>query len=221
MKTLDRKLSRIRSGSFTPADFVMADAGDSDMALGVAAAGPAERGGLKTRTDHLGSMEEIVRPGAVDVMLVSAANGEGRARRGLFAGGPVTRAILAPDTTAERTLFLKIAYNGARALEELVEHDPSLIVGILGGAAGTTRDTFELLSQAMRHGARVALFGRKINLAESPLEMLGFMWRVVRGEVGAAEAVRGYHAALGKKGLRPRRSLEEDSLVTEPVLLPR
>ena len=128
---------------------------------------------------------------------------------------------LAGVTSAERPLFLKIAYNGARALEELVEHDPSLIVGILGGAAGTTRDTFELLSQAMRHGARVALFGRKINLAESPLEMLGFMWRVVRGEVGAAEAVRGYHAALGKKGLRPRRSLEEDSLVTEPVLLPR
>src|SRR5438128_2404671 len=137
-----------------------------------------------------------------------------------FVNDSVVRA-LAGVTSAERPLFLKIAYNGARALEELVEHDPSLIVGILGGAAGTTRDTFELLSQAMRHGARVALFGRKINLAESPLEMLGFMWRVVRGEVGAAEAVRGYHAALGKKGLRPRRSLEEDSLVTEPVLLPR
>ena len=99
MKTLDRKLSRIRSGSFTPADFVMADAGDSDMALGVAAAGPAERGGLKTRTAHLGSMEEIIRAGAVDVMLVSAANGEELARRGLFAEGPVTLAIRANDTT--------------------------------------------------------------------------------------------------------------------------
>src|SRR5256885_2833757 len=99
MKTLDRKLSRIRSGSFTPADFVMADAGDSDMALGVAAAGPAERGGLKTRTAHPGFLEEIVRAGAVDVMLGSAANGEGLARRGPFAQGPVTPALPAHDTT--------------------------------------------------------------------------------------------------------------------------
>src|SRR2546423_14825868 len=102
MKPLDRKLSRIRSGSFPPADFVMADAGDSDMALGVAAAGPAERGGLKTRTAHLGSMEEIVRAGAVDVMLVSAANGEELARRGLFAQGPVTPGIPAHPTTRLR-----------------------------------------------------------------------------------------------------------------------
>ena len=36
-------------------------------------------------------------------------------------------------------------------------------------AAGTTRDTFELLAQGVKYGARVALFGRKIGLAESPL----------------------------------------------------
>jgi len=39
MKTLDRKLSRIRSGSFTPADFVMADAGDPARRRGVFTAG--------------------------------------------------------------------------------------------------------------------------------------------------------------------------------------
>src|SRR2546427_10181658 len=88
MKTLDRKLSRIRSGSFTPADFVMADAGDSDMALGVAAAGPAERGGLKTRPAHPGPMGGNVRAGAGGVMLGLAAQREGAAPRGPFSRGP-------------------------------------------------------------------------------------------------------------------------------------
>src|SRR2546426_3416100 len=98
MKTLDRKLSRIRSGSFTPADFVMADAGDSDMALGVAAAGPAERAGPQTRTAHLGSMEVIVRAGAADAMLVSAANRREHAPRGPFPAGPATLGHRANDT---------------------------------------------------------------------------------------------------------------------------
>ncbi len=72
---------------------------------------------------------------------------------------------LAGVVEAQRPRFLKIAYNGAKALEELASFDPSLIVGLLGGSAGTTRDTFELLEQGERYGARVALFGRKINLA--------------------------------------------------------
>jgi len=37
-----------------------------------------------------------------------------------------------------------------------------LVVGLLGGSSGTTRDTFELLSQGEKAGARVALFGRKL-----------------------------------------------------------
>ena len=55
---------------------------------------------------------------------------------------------LAGVTAAHRPLFLKMPYNGADALAELVEHDPSVVVGILGGSAGTTRDTFELLDRA-------------------------------------------------------------------------
>ena len=43
---------------------------------------------------------------------------------------------------------------------------------MLGGGAGTTRDCFELIHQAQKYGARVALFGRKINLAESPLDIV-------------------------------------------------
>ena len=75
---------------------------------------------------------------------------------------------LAGLTEAERPKFLKIAYNGPKALEELASFDPGLVVGVLGGGAGTTRDCFELIHQAEKYGARVALFGRKINLAEFP-----------------------------------------------------
>jgi hypothetical protein len=125
---------------------------------------------------------------------------------------------LAGVTKAERPEFLKIAYNGPKALEELASFDPSLVVGVLGGGAGTNRDAFELISQAERFGARVALFGRKINLAESPLEMVAMLRRVASGEVKPAEAVKAYHGALQKKGIKPDRSLEDDSKVTEAVL---
>ena len=86
-------------------------------------------------------------------------------------------------TKADRPQFLKIAYNGPKALEELASFDPSITVGVLGGGAGTTRDCFELLNQAEKYGARVALFGRKINLAEDPLAMVSFMREVASGNI--------------------------------------
>ena len=116
-------------------------------------------------------------------------------------------------------LFLKIEFNGARAMEELARYDPErLVVGILGGAAGTTRDTFELLGQARAAGARVALFGRKINLAERPLELVALMREVIGERLDPAAAVEEYHRRLEAAGVAPRRSLEDDLEVTEPVL---
>lgn len=125
---------------------------------------------------------------------------------------------LAGVVKADRPLFLKIAYNGPKALEELATHDPGLIIGVLGGAAGTTRDCFELLAQAERHGARLALFGRKINLAESPLDMVAMMRQVVDGDLAPAEAVKAYHGLLQRKNIKPYRALAEDNEVTEPAL---
>lgn len=55
------------------------------------------------------------------------------------------------------------------------------MVGVLGGGAGTTRDAFELVAQAERYGARLALFGRKINLAGSQEQMIRHLRRVVLG----------------------------------------
>ena len=90
---------------------------------------------------------------------------------------------------------------------------------ILGGGAGTTYDAFKLLSEAKKYGARVALFGRKINLAESPLDMVRLMRAVADGALTPLEAVKDYHAALQKKGLKAGRGLAADSAITEPVLL--
>jgi hypothetical protein len=136
---------------------------------------------------------------------------------GAFVNDSITRA-LAGVTDAQRPLFLKVAYNGPDALAELAGYDPSLVVGILGGSSGTTRDTYELLHQAEKHGARVALFGRKIQRAESQLDLVGLMRPVLRGELDPADAVRAYHDALAKAEIAPHRELEADLEVTDPVL---
>ena len=125
---------------------------------------------------------------------------------------------LAGVAAADRPQFLKIAYNGPKALEELAGFDPGLVVGVLGGGAGTTRDTFELLAQAERFGARVALFGRKINLAESPLAIVALMREVASGDLKPAEAVRAYHGTLQRDGITPARALDDDLAITERVL---
>jgi hypothetical protein len=125
---------------------------------------------------------------------------------------------LAGVLKADRPQFLKVAYNGPKALEELASYDPGLIVGVLGGAAGTTRDCFELLAQAERYGARLALVGRKINLAESPLDIVTLMRQVVEGNLAPEEAVKAYHGILQKQAIKPHRPLQDDNAITEPAL---
>jgi hypothetical protein len=127
--------------------------------------------------------------------------------------------MLAGITASQRPVFLKVAYNGAAALEELVEHDPSLVVGVLGGNAGTTHDTFALLQRIEAHGGRVALFGRKIQSAESQLDLVNLMWRVLHGELSPADAVRAYHQILTDADIKPQRALEADLTLSDPVLV--
>jgi hypothetical protein len=134
-----------------------------------------------------------------------------------FVNDSILRA-LAGVTSAGRPAFLKIPYNGAKWLDELVSYDPDLVVGILGGSAGTVRDCFELLHQGERNGARVALFGRKINLAESPLDLLALFQPVLKREIAPKEAVRAYHASLEKAGIRPKLPLPDDLMISEAAL---
>ena len=128
---------------------------------------------------------------------------------GAYVGDSIIRCF-AGLTRAERPRFLKIAYNGPRAMTELCSYDPELVVGILGGAAGTNRDTFQLLADAQRDGAEWPCSGARSSSAESPLEMVRHMRRVVDGELSPEEAVREYHAGHPGGRPRPARPLDED-----------
>ena len=96
-----------------------------------------------------------------------------------------------------------MVYHGPKAMEELVHYDPHLVVGILGGSAGTTYDAFKLLSEAKKYGARVALFGRKINNAENQLAFIRFLRWIADGEITAEEAVKAYHGVLQQLDIKP------------------
>jgi hypothetical protein len=126
--------------------------------------------------------------------------------------------VLAGVAGPGRPLFLKTAYHGPRAMEELVTYDPQLVVGILGGAAGTTYDAFKLLAEARRHGARAALFGRKINTAECQLTFVEHLRRIADDQLSPEEAVRSYHDALVKRRIPPTRALADDMELTSNVM---
>jgi hypothetical protein len=138
-------------------------------------------------------------------------------KTGAFLNDHIVR-TLAGVTSAGRPLFLKIPYNGPGPLEELVSYDPTLVVGILGGSAGTTFDAFQLLHDAQQHGARVALFGRKINLSEHPLAFIEFLRRIADGEITPADAVKAYHDVLRREAIKPARPLQADLQPTTQLM---
>jgi hypothetical protein len=121
-------------------------------------------------------------------------------------------------TSKGRPLFLKMVYHGPKAMEELVHYDPHLVVGILGGSAGTTYDAFKLLAEAQKYGARVALFGRKINNAENQLTFIRFLRLIVDRVITPEEAVKAYHGVLRQLGIKPHRSLADDMVLQTNVM---
>lgn len=125
--------------------------------------------------------------------------------------------MVAGIPAASRPEFLKIPYNGAQALEELVTYT-SVIVGILGGPASTTYDSYKLIATVKKYGARVALFGRRIKDAADPLAFTEFLRAVVDGDMSPEEGVKAYHGALQAAGIKPQRSLEEDMVIETEAL---
>lgn len=327
-KSLDRKLAKILAGAYKPTDFIIADAKDADMSVGVMAPAPfpgkeigaSGPGVYRSRQDYLGHMRTLIEQGDIDIMLASASNGEMLAKNpqqlknvtlavrgndttdiwfprgsdyagsmsqpfqtvnlakvkkfcdlvlysltfnndleadrktlsdyrqfrieaaelgirhflevfnpnapqnlkpedfGSFVNDSIVRA-LAGVTASERPIFLKVAYNGGQPLQELTQADSTLVVGLLGGSSGTTRDTFELLARGEKSGARVALFGRKIQRAESQTDLVSLMRPVIEGELTPTEAVKKYHNLLAASIIKPQRTLKADLKLTDPVLL--
>jgi hypothetical protein len=109
-----------------------------------------------------------------------------------------------------RPLFLKVAYHGPAAMEQLAGYDSHLVVGILGGSSGTTFDAFHQLWEAKKYGARVALYGRMINNSEHQLTFIEHLRGLADGHLEPREAVLSYHAALQRLNIRPYRTLEID-----------
>jgi hypothetical protein len=117
-----------------------------------------------------------------------------------------------------RPIFLKIAYHGPAAMEQLVSYDRSLIVGVLGGSAGTTLDAFHQLWEAKKYGGRVALYGRMINNAESQTAFIQHLRWIADGEINdPAQAVKSYHGMLEAAGIKPYRSLADDLIPTKRI----
>lgn len=322
-KRLDQKLARIRAGQYQPADFIIADAKDADMAFGCATPGKGEGGRMKPLKHYRDDIVKVTQSDLADIMLMSLSSAEVMTRQGLFADTDVTPAVRLNDTTdiwhprgatyaespalpfrtarldrvrpvadlglyavtfyndleldlhtveeyarfrdeafdagmrhflevfnpampvgtstgdfaaynndmiarilagvsrLDRPIFLKATYNGPAATEEIAAYDPeNLIFGILGGGAGTTRDCLELIRQAEKYGARVALFGRKIYYAEDSVLMLRAMRRVIEEGTGSEEGVKAYHAEMAAAGIKPIRPLADDLEVSDPVLKP-
>src|SRR5881409_4040227 len=136
---------------------------------------------------------------------------------GEFINDNILRTLAGVPETG-RPIFLKIVYHGPKAMEELAQYDPNLVVGILGGSAGTTCDAFKLIRDAQKYGARVALFGRKINNAEHQLAFIEMLRLITDGKVSPEEAVRAYHGVLQAKGLKPHRPLQDDLKLTDPAM---
>ncbi len=147
----------------------------------------------------------------------NVASGIAPEKLGEFINDNILR-TLAGVAEAGRPVFLKIVYHGPKAMEELAQYDPNLVVGILGGGAGTTYDAFKLIHDAQKYGARVALYGRKINNAEHQLAFIEMLRLITDGKVSPEEAVRAYHGVLQGKGIKPHRTLDDDLKLTDQAM---
>ncbi len=147
---------------------------------------------------------EVFAPNAASASIKNVAR---------FVNDSIAR-LLAGVVAAERPLFLKMPYFGPGPAAELANYDPTLVIGVLGGSAGTTHDAFQMVAEAKQHGVRAALFGRKINQAEDQLAFIRGLRGVADGESSPRDAVKRYHSDLAEQAIRPHRSLEDDLQLT-------
>src|SRR3974390_1744991 len=153
----------------------------------------------------------------LEVFDPNVSSGVAPEKLGEFINDNIIRS-LAGVPQSGRPLFLKIVYHGPRAMEELAQYDPNLIVGVLGGSAGTTYDAFRLIHDAQKYGARVALFGRTIKNAEHQLAFIEMLRFITEGKVTPEEAVRAYHGVLQAKNIKPRLPLDKDLELTDQAM---
>ena len=112
-KSLDAKLARIHADPQGARDFILADAKDADMAMGIQAPGSAwdgERDRLRSLADYREQMREVGRQALVDILLMSASS---HASAG--SGGTAVRR-LACDGSCSRQRHHRYSYGTRRML---------------------------------------------------------------------------------------------------------
>src|SRR2546428_5841876 len=102
-KKTHAKLARIHAAPHGARDFILADAKDADMGMGLQATGSAwggERERPRSLAEYREQMRESARQELVDILLMSASSHDllGMEER-LFDSSPVTVAVRANDTT--------------------------------------------------------------------------------------------------------------------------
>ena len=91
---LDQKLDRIRSGDYTPQDFIIADAKDGDMGGGAGATGiDSQTGCARPAAFYRAAMKEMAASGMVDIMLMSLSSAEALATEDVCLSNNVTPAV--------------------------------------------------------------------------------------------------------------------------------
>jgi hypothetical protein len=115
-------------------------------------------------------------------------------------------------------LFLKIVYHGPRAMEELAQYDPNLVVGI--SAAARERRTMPLdLSTTRRSTARGwRCLDAKLTTREHQLAFIEMLRLITDGKVTPEEAVRAYHGVLQARNIKPKLTLEKDLELTDQAM---
>ena len=104
-KSLETKLQKIKKQIYKPKDFIIADAKDGDMAMGIVTPGPKRDSkgkilkSFKKLNDYKQAMISMSKSNLVDIMLMSASTGEELIKKKIFINSKVTPAIRMNDTT--------------------------------------------------------------------------------------------------------------------------
>lgn len=111
-KSLNRRLETILANA-GPADFILADAKDADMAFGIAAPGRDPDGHHRSLSEYRQKIRDVVAQGIVDIVIMSASTNELLALdERIFDGTAVTPAARANDTS-DIWMARKSSYAGA------------------------------------------------------------------------------------------------------------
>ena len=103
--SLEIKLEKIKKLNYKPKDFIIADAKDADMAMGIITPGPERdnRGKIlktyKKLNDYKKAMVSMSKSNLIDIMLMSASIGEELIKKKIFNNSKVTPAIRMNDTS--------------------------------------------------------------------------------------------------------------------------